>query len=802
MKITEVLGKKILYYDGATGTYLQSLGIETGRVPEILNIEKPEVLTSTHRNYLEAGANIILAHTFGANGLKVKETGYSVDQVISAGVKNAKKAIDLHEKERGEGDYFVSLDIGSLGRLLKPFGDLDFEEAYGLFQEMVQAGVKAGADLITIETMTDIYEMKTAVLAAKEDSSLPVFATCVIEEDGRMLTGADIETMVNVLEGLGVDALGINCSLGPKQMKPLLQDLLSHSSTPLIISPNAGLPRVKEGRTIYNLGAEEYSDFMEEFASLGVGILGGCCGTNPDYIRAMVEKTREIEVRPIEKKRQTKVSSYSRTLSLGKVPLLIGERINPSGNLLLKESLREGKMDVLLQLAMEQEEDGAHMLDINSGVPGLIEEDLLPRIIEEVQAISPLPLQVDTANVSAMERACRIYNGRPLMNSVSGKEESLRKVLPLAKKYGGVLVALCLDDRGIPATAQARVEVAQKILKEGKKYSLGPESFLFDPLALTLSSQEDSALICLETIRELNRLGLYTSIGLSNISFGLPYRDLMNANFLAMALGAGLTCAIVNPSSQELMESYSASLALLGHDKNGVDYVESFQNRGKKKRLEPRQEEKEKDEKDLFHAIEKGLKEEARDLAQEELEKSQPLEIIDEYLIPALNSVGQKFEDKEIFLPQLLMSAEAASCVFSLLKTHLVKEGKTSKPKGRVLVATVKGDIHDIGKNMVKILLENYGFEVLDLGKDVPPERILQTVVDEEIEFVGLSALMTTTLVYMEKTIQLLRKNCPQVKIVVGGAVLTQEYSKEIKAHYYGKDAMETVRAAQKFFMT
>lgn len=794
MNVMTELEKNLLYYDGATGTYLQNHGLQVGEIPELLNITHSEILIQMHREYLEGGTNILLANTFGAHSQKLSPSGYTTDEVIGAGIANAREAIAQYEKENPSKPHFVSLDVGPLGRIMEPFGDLSFEEAYGLFKEIVDAGVKAGVDLITIETMSDLYELKAAILAAKENASLPVFVTAVFEENGRMLSGTDVETFVTTAESLGVDALGVNCSLGPKQMLPIVEEIIKYSRTPVIVQPNAGLPTIVDGKTQYDITDEEFSDYMVEFAEMGVSVLGGCCGTNPEYIRKMTTKTKEKKVEGELPSPSTKISSYGKTVSFGKKPLLIGERLNPTGKKSLQEAMKAGKIDSILSIALEQEEFGCHILDVNCGLPEFDEENFLPKIIGEIQGVTSLPLQIDTTNPKAMEKACRKYNGRPLLNSVNGKQESMDEIFPIAKKYGAVVVALCLDESGIPNTAEDRLAIAEKIQKEAEKYGIGSESLVFDPLALTISSDGESAKTCLETIRLLSEKGWNTTLGVSNISFGLPYRDLINGTFFSMALYAGLTSGIINPLSQELMDAYSASLALLGQDESSLGYIEKYKERTSTKNTKTSaKNSSEEHKKDLGYAIEKGLMGEAKTFAQETLQTMDSMEIIQTIVIPSLNRVGEKFENKTLFLPQLLMSADAASAAFSVIRENMQKEANHTT-RGRVLVATVKGDIHDIGKNITKALLENYGFEVLDLGKDVPPEKILETVQKENLRFVGLSALMTTTVVFMKETIALLREHCKDCKILVGGAVLTEAYAQEIHADAYGKDAMATVR--------
>ncbi|MDO5301537.1 MAG: homocysteine S-methyltransferase family protein [Tissierellia bacterium] len=779
--IRDLLGKERLYYDGATGTYLRELGVDVDKGPERLNLSRPEALIRLHGEYLRAGAQIILAHTFGAHGLKYSEE--EVHQLVRAAADNVREA--MRRTGTLDGRHFVSLDLAPLGRMLEPLGDLSFEEAYRAFAVTVEAGVASGVDLITLETFSDPYEIKAALLAAKEKSDLPVFVTGVFDGEGRMLTGASVDEFLSLTEGLGADAVGINCSLGPRKMVPVVAELSKKTSLPLIVSPNAGIPQVVDGATVYTVGPEEFARYGAQFAHLGASILGGCCGSTPETIKELIEKTRQIPL-PGPRLPRILASGYGRSISLGGVPLIIGERINPTGNEELKGDLREGRLDAVLRLAKEQEEAGAHILDVNCGFTGVREEEVLPRWVSEIQAISPLPLSLDTTNVRALAGALRIYNGRPIINSVSGKKESLKEVLPLAAKYGAVVVALLLDHGGIPEDSRGRLAIAEKILTAGAALGLSREQFLFDPLALTLSSEPNAALVALETLDGLRERGLYSVLGISNISFGLPQRDAINGHFLSMALSRGLTAAIVNPNVPETLAAYESALALLGHDVQGLSLSRKRAPRPKGGQGVP----------SLARAVEGGMASAAAAGAEELLQTQGPLEIIEGTLIPALDRVGVAYEEGRIFLPQLLMSAEAAGSAFQVLKRAMRKSPREGG--GKLILATVEGDIHDIGKNIVKTLLENYGFKVLDLGRDVPPEKVLEAVEESGAQLVGLSALMTTTVPAMERTIALLKDRAPRVRVVVGGAVLDGPYAEKIGAHQYAPDAMATVRYAQK----
>ncbi len=786
MTIREEIGKRILFFDGGMGTLLQEQGLQAGELPETWNLKNPEPIIQIHKAYLAAGADIILANTFGANRFKY---GEDLEKIVTAGVANAKKAV----AESGKKAY-VALDIGSTGKLLKPMGTLDFEEAVGVFAEIIRVGEKAGADLILIETMSDTYELKAAVLAAKENSTLPIMATVIFDESKKMLTGASPQVVVSLLEGLGVDALGINCGLGPKQMKEIVKELLKYASIPVIVNPNAGLPRSENGKTVFDVGAEEFAEDMEEIVTMGAWFAGGCCGTTPAHIQAMVEKCKEITPVPITPKNYTFVTSYSTAVELGGRPVIIGERINPTGKSKFKQALRDHNIDYILEEGVKQEDSGAHILDVNVGLPEIDEAAMMETIVYELQSIMPIPLQIDTTNMEAMERALRIYNGKPMINSVNGKAEIMEQVFPLVKKYGGVVVGLALDEDGIPDTTEGRLAIAEKIYQTGEKYGISRKDIVIDALVMTMSTNNESAKITLDTVKEITARGGKTVLGVSNISFGLPQRELINAAFFTMAMNNGLSAGIINPNAKAMRQAYDTFCVLGGYDAQCMNYIEKYAVTDT-----PNTTAKPATAKlNLTDSIIKGLKDQAYRATEEELKTKEPMEIINGELVPALDVVGQGFEKGTMFLPQLLMSAEAAKAGFEAIRQYVQSHGEAQEKKATIVIATVKGDIHDIGKNIVKVLLENYGYEVIDLGKDVPPEKIVETVVDKHAPLVGLSALMTTTVVNMEESIKELHKEAPWCKIMVGGAVLTQEYADMIGADFYGKDAMQSVYYAER----
>ena len=839
--LLERLGREWLFFDGGTGTLLQAKGLKGGELPEIWNLTRPEDILDLHCAYLEAGCDIFNTNTFGANALKfpgkdakkrlsgqeqpdpgagrergtgecVREEHGELRAIVEAAVEIAKEA----RRRTGREDAYIALDIGPTGRLLQPMGDLPFEQAVELFGEVVRIGAEAGADLVLIETMSDSYESKAAVLAAKENCDLPVLLTNVYDKSGRLLTGGTVDSTVAMLEGLGVDGLGVNCGMGPEQMLPVVQRLTETASVPVLVNPNAGLPRTENGKTVYDVDPETFAAWMKKIAAMGVQAVGGCCGTTPEHIRHTVEEVRRVSFTPNTKKHRTVVSSGAMAVEIGKKPLIVGERINPTGKKKFKEALRGNDIDYILDEGIAQEESGAHILDVNVGLPEIDEPQMMEAVVTGLQEVLLLPLQIDTSDMAAMERGLRLYNGKAMINSVNGKQESIEAVFPLVKKYGGVVVGLVLDEDGIPATADGRIAVAKKIYEAADRYGVPREDVVIDGLAMTVSSDTKGALVTLETIRRVREeLGGHTILGISNISFGLPQRALINAHFLTMALQSGLSCAIMNPGNEEMMAAYRAFLALSDMDPRCMGYISAYANAQRTitaagpaakpqtggqdffdaAALPPAQE----NAAALRESILRGKVNSAAAAAAMLLCEGVPaLELINKELIPALDIVGRGFEKGTIFLPQLLMSAEAAKAAFEAVKETM--QDVRQEAKGRIILATVKGDIHDIGKNIVKVMLENYGYDILDLGKDVAPETIVEAALREGIRLVGLSALMTTTVVSMEETIRQLRAAKPDTKVVVGGAVMTQEYADAIGADCYAPDAMATVHYAESIF--
>ena len=796
----ERLGKEWLFCDGGTGTILQSRGLKGGELPETWNLIRPEDIIDLHCGYLRAGCDIFNTNTFGANALKFPE---NLEEIVTAAVELAKEA----RRRTGREDAYVALDIGPTGKLLEPLGDLPFEKAVELFAQVVRCGSRAGADLVLIETMSDSYEAKAAVLAAKENCDLPVCITVTFDDKGKLLTGGTVDSTVALLEGLHVDALGVNCGMGPEQMIPIVERLTQVCSLPIIVNPNAGLPRTEGGRTVFNVGPEEFAGWMEKIAGMGVHVVGGCCGTTPDHIRMTAERVRDLPFRAPVRKHRTVVSSFSQCVQIGDKPVIIGERINPTGKKKFKQALRDGDIEYILREGLRQEDSGAHILDVNVGLPEIDEPAMMTQVVQKLQSVLALPLQIDTTDPEALERGMRIYNGKPMVNSVNGKKESIETVFPLVRKYGGVLVALVLDEDGIPSDAEGRIRIARRIYEAADRYGVPREDIVIDGLAMTISSDNRSAVVTLQTLRRVREeLHGHTILGVSNISFGLPRRALINSYFLAMALQSGLSAAIMNPGNEEMMEAYRAYCALAGLDPQCMNFIEAYAGTNDRSpSVSPAASESIKgkaaetgSEMSLKESVLRGMTQSAALAAQKALADTAVLDLINLELIPALDQVGKGFEKGTIFLPQLLMSAEAAKAAFDVLKESL--KGESQEVKGRIILATVKGDIHDIGKNIVKVMLENYGYEVLDLGKDVPPEVIVDTALREEIRLVGLSALMTTTVVSMEETIRLLHEKKPDTKVVVGGAVMTQEYADAIHADCYAKDAMATVHYAEEVF--
>ena len=793
MNFRDFLRNNIVCLDGGMGTLLQARGLKLGEYPERWNLSHAEEIIDIHRAYFDAGSNVVCTNTFGANSLKFEPN--ELEDIISAAISNAKaaKAQSTSKKER-----FVALDIGPSGKLLKPLGDLDFEDAVEVFAKTVKLGVKYGVDLIIIETMNDSYETKAALLAAKENSDLPIIVSNAYGEDGKLMTGASPEAMVALLEGMGVDALGANCSLGPRQLGGVVRRLLEKASVPVILKPNAGLPRSENGKTVFDITIDEFSSQIAELVKAGVRVVGGCCGTTPEYIKSLCDKIAPLSPVKIEQKNLTVISSYSHAVEFGKKPILIGERINPTGKKRFKQALLENDIDYILSEGVNQQQKGAQVLDVNVGMPDIDEIAMLKTAVCELQAIIDLPLQIDSSNIAAMQAALRRYNGKAMINSVNGKDESMRSVFPLVKKYGGLVVALTLDNNGIPETAEGRFKIAEKILKTAAEYGIDKKDVIFDPLALTISADTGAAKVTLSSLKAIKeRLGCHTSLGVSNVSFGLPNRDAINGTFFALALENGLSAAIMNPYSADMMKVYYTYNVLKGLDSNCSEYIGtagSFVTEAKAANAP--QSVSDQSYSDCQYAIIKGFKEKAAEITATLLSHTSPLEVINSEIIPALNIVGKGFEKKRVYLPQLLMSAEAAKAAFEVIKA--ASSGKKgSASQNTFVIATVRGDVHDIGKNIVKLLLENYGFNVVDLGKDIPPQVIADKVVELHAPVVGLSALMTTTVAQMQETIKQLRLKAPWCKIIVGGAVLTQEYADKIGADKYAKDAMEGVRYAQ-----
>ena len=810
MNFREYLSNNIVYLDGGMGTLLQANGLKPGEHPEHWNISHPDVITNIHKSYYDAGSNVVSTNTFGANSLKFDEE--ELEEIVKAAFENANAARKQCEQS---GQKFIALDIGPTGKLLKPLGDLDFEDAVSVFAKTVKLGVKYGADLIFIETMNDSYETKAALLAAKENSDLPVLVSNAYGEDGKLMTGANAAAMVAMVEGMGADAIGANCSLGPKQLRGVVEELLLHASIPVILKPNAGLPKSVNGQTIYDVTPEAFAEEIADLISKGVRVAGGCCGTTPEYIHALYDRTKDNTPCACSEKNITCVSSYTHAVIFDKAPILIGERINPTGKKRFKQALIEHDIDYILGEGIRQEEKGVHILDVNVGLPDIDEAEMLTTAVCELQGVTDLPLQIDTSNIKAMEMALRRYNGKAMINSVNGKKESMAAVFPLVKKYGGLVVALTLDEDGIPDTAQGRIQIAEKILATAAEYGIAKKDIIFDTLAMTISSDIHSAKVTLDALHYIKEtLGCHTSLGVSNVSFGLPNRDAVNGTFFAMALEKGLSAAIMNPFSTEMRKTYYTFMALNGLDENCAVYIEKAAeftpaqgtvtmpaNTGMPETaINQRVTSTTKDTTtELQAAIISGRKEKAAELTETMLQTKDALDIVQEEIIPALDIVGKGYEEKKVYLPQLLISAEAAKRAFEKIKEHMSESGPKSGNHSdkAIVLATVHGDIHDIGKNIVKLLLENYGFDVQDLGKDVPPETVVEKVVELHAPLVGLSALMTTTVPAMEETIQVLRKKAPWCKVVVGGAVLTQAYADKIGADKYAKDAMETVRYAE-----
>lgn len=872
--LKNILGKEVLFFDGGTGTVLQEMGLKAGELPETWNINKPENIIDLNFRYFCAGSNIVNTNTFGAF---ITKFPLNLEKIITSAIENANAAREKFYRECwkdtgfetellnnsdvnagsagcAEGDScnkgsagctennpakkFIAFDIGSCGKLLKPMGDLDFEDCVSLYKKSFKTAFKCKIDCVMIETMNDGYETKAAVLAAKETMqelgvSFPIIVSNVYDQQGRTLSGSTPETMIAMLEGLRVDVIGVNCSLGPEQMKPVVKRLCEAASVPVLVKPNAGLPKVVDGKTVFDVSADDFVKTMVELSEFGPAVLGGCCGTTPEYIKKLVSHADEFNYALANKKKNSSscgyISSNTQIVYFGadNPPVLIGERINPTGKKKFKEALRNNDIAYIIHQGLEQEKAGAQVLDVNVGLPEIDEKQMMLSVMTELQSVTNLPLQIDTTEPKVMEAALRRYNGKPMVNSVNGKQQVMNEIFPLVQKYGGLVVALTLDEDGIPESSKKRIEIAQKIYAEAEKYGISKKDIIIDPLAMAVSSDSKAAIATLETVKEIHKMGGLTSLGISNVSFGLPNREFVTSSFFTMAMTNGLSAAIMNPLQAEMIKAYKCFCLLNGKDENCTNYIswaqdyetmemqKAKQNEVLKEYADSIAADKKKDNNDtnkkinalqpqekslLADAIIHGLKEDAAQITKEMLKTMDSLEIINNHLIVGLDFVGKKFEEKTMYLPQLLMAAEAAKSAFGEIRDYMEKSGKKGKSKGKIVIATVKGDIHDIGKNIVKVLLENYDFEVIDLGKDVPPEKIVQVCKEQNIKLAGLSALMTTTVASMEETIKLLRQECPQTKVCVGGAVMTQEYADKIGADFYGKDAMDTVRYALKLF--
>ena len=795
MNFKDYLQQNIVILDGGMGTLLQERGLQPGEQPERWNLSHPEDITAIHKAYFDNGSNVVNTNTFGANLLHYDEAELSA--VIKAAVDNAQQARELSNTPQ---EKYIALDIGPTGRLLKPLGDLDFEEAVAVFAKTVQIGADCGVDLVMIETMNDSYETKAALLAVKENCDLPVIVSNAYTDKGKLMTGASPAAMTAMLESMGADAIGVNCSFGPDKLQPIVEEYLRCASIPVILKANAGMPTNVNGKTLYNILPPSFADITARMVQKGVRVVGGCCGTTPDYIGELCNIIKAFApdgAERIIKKNTTVISSYTEAVTFSDDPVLIGERINPTGKKRLKEALRNNELDYILSEGLKQQSAGAQVLDVNVGLPEIDEPAMLTKVVYELQAIIDLPLQIDTSDPVAMEQALRIYNGKPLLNSVNGKQESMDAIFPLMKKYGGTAIALTLDENGIPDTVEGRVAIAKRIIDTAASYGIDKKDLIFDTLAMAVSADNNAAKVTLGSLNVIrHELGAHTSLGVSNISFGLPQRDIVNATFFALALENGLSAAIMNPFSAEMMKTFYAYRVLKGLDENCTDYIAFADTVQNNITINEKSAGSKVDEQLSLHsAVTKGLKEPAAKLCKELLQTVDPLTIVNEHIIPALDEVGREYEQGRVYLPGLLMSAEAAKYAFEEIKATMSDSG--GKTKCAFVIATVHGDIHDIGKNIVKLLLENYGFAVSDLGKDVAPEVIVEETVRLHAPLVGLSALMTTTVPAMEETIRQLRVAAPWAKIVVGGAVMTKEYADSIGADQYAKDAMDTVRYAE-----
>lgn len=801
MNVREYIKDNILVFDGAMGTMLQNLGLKLGENPEIFNITHREEIIKIHKDYINSGAKIITTNTFGANELKLKNTKFSVEEIIKSGV-------DLAKKARENKECYIALDIGPIGELLEPMGTLSFDKAINIFKRQIKVGVDSGVDIILIETMTDLYEMKAAIIAAKESSDIPIFATMTFEEDGRTFTGCLPESMAITLEGLGVDAVGVNCSLEPSELNNIVKNIINNTNLPVIVQPNAGLPNIIERKAVYDITEKEFSNSVRELVDMGVSIIGGCCGTTPSFIEELskiAKDKRKVNRREVIK---YAVASPYKVVEINEVRV-VGERINPTGKKRFKKAIIDKDMDYILRQAIEQIEGGAEILDVNVGLPEIDEESLMESAIKELQSIVDVPLQIDSGKKNVIEKGLRVYNGKPIVNSVSGEDKVLDNILPLVKKYGAAVVGLTLDNNGIPKDPESRFKIAEKIVNKAIEYGIKKEDVYIDCLALTVSAQQEEVMDTLKALRMVKeRLGVKTLLGVSNISFGLPNRELINETFLALALGAGLDLPIINPNKEGMMNVIDSFKVLNNNDRGAKRYIETYGDKKVERVLISKKidlninhsKQLDDNEESLEKLILQGLKNSTRKITERLLEEKTELQIVNEYLIPALDKVGEKYEKGEIFLPQLIQAAETVKVSFDLIKDRLVKLDKGDVSKGKIILATVKGDIHDIGKNIVKVILENYGYDILDLGKDVPIDKVVKEATENNIKLVGLSALMTTTIVSMEETIVALKKAGFKGKIFVGGAVVTADYSEKMGADFYAKDAKESVEIAKKVF--
>ncbi|WRS27873.1 homocysteine S-methyltransferase family protein [Oscillospiraceae bacterium MB08-C2-2] len=788
MDIVSLIREHIAVFDGGMGTMLQQRGLLVGDLPEVYNITHPEIVMGIHRDYVKAGAQIITANTFQANEYKL-HCEYSVEDVIEAGIRNGREA----------GAPFVALDIGPLGQLMEPMGTVSFEEAYEVFKRQMVCGEKCGADLILMETFSDPYEAKAAILAAKESTSLPVICTLTYQEDGRTFVGCDPITATLTLQSLGVDALGVNCSLGPKEMLPVVEQILTYAKVPVIVQANAGLPVMQGDETVYVITPQEFAHYVAEMVKMGVRLVGGCCGTTPDFIREVVANIAGLSPVPTAPKKVTALTSGTKTVMLDDKITVIGERINPTGKPKMKAALRENRLEYIVGEAIDQEAAGSEILDINVGLPEIDEPAVMRSVIREVQGTMGLPLQIDSSDPAAIETGVRFCNGRPLINSVNGKAESMASIFPIVKKYGALVLGLALDEKGIPSTAEGRLAVARHIVETAESYGIPREDVLIDCLVLTASAQQAQVMETLKAIKLVKQeLGVKTVLGVSNVSFGLPNRESLNATFLAAAFGAGLDAPILNPLSTRYMEVVRCFRVLDNEDSGAEDYIASQPDQTAPSPTSTGTDSGES--RSLKDIIIQGRKDESAPRVTEMLATMAPLDIVNGHFIPALDTVGQRFEKGQLFLPQLMQSAEAVKKAFSIIKAHLESSGTKPESKGKILIATVKGDIHDIGKNIVKMILENYGYDVIDLGKDVPIETVVDTIRKEDIKLVGLSALMTTTVKNMKETIAAVKDAGLSCTFIVGGAVLNPEYASFVGADYYARDAMESVTIANRFF--